>query len=128
MASACLLACIATCLACSKDAAEEPVADGKSIYARAGCGLCHGEKGRGDGPLVRAGSVESVDLGDPTAYRYSREVSDIATLIALGQTSGRGFMPPHAHLSESERRALAHFILELPLEAPRAPGEEEEMP
>ena len=110
---------------CSKRSELAEPVGGKELYARTGCGLCHGEDGRGDGPLVRAGRIASVDLGEASSYRYGRRVVSVMSVIEDGQTSGRGFMPPHAHLSDNERRELATFVLALSSEAGDVSSQEE---
>lgn len=84
--------------------------DGAALFARAGCAVCHGPSGRGDGPVVRAGSLEGVDLTALASYRYGTTREEIEQTILLGRRSERGAMPAHDFLSPGERRALAEHV------------------
>lgn len=114
---------LAGCAGASR--APDPDAAGAALYAGAGCGLCHGLQGRGDGPLAAAGRVQPVDLANAAAYRYGRAPDAVAAVIASGRSSERGVMPPHGHLTEREQHALAAYVLQLSQHAPGAPGTQE---
>ena len=83
------------------------------------CTPCHGDGGRGDGPLVLAGQIAAPpDFTQPATMSVAGEQAIFDTI-----TAGRieKMMPPWADaLTADERRALAQFVLELG-GAPNAP-------
>lgn len=104
-----------------------PSADaGRELYGEHGCASCHGRDGQGDGPVGRTIDPPPRDFRDAAAFRQGTDVAAIAQTLATGVTSrppGTGapdrahdhrlVMPRFDHLSESERRSLALFVISL---------------
>ena len=79
-----------------------------------GCALCHGKQGRGDGALAGKYNPRPTDLSDPEAFRGPHDTSALANVIRDGVgNKGMLTMPAYPHLSEKERRRIAHYIRSL---------------
>ena len=87
----------------------EPEISGRVLYATNGCGACHGQEGKGDGPIAKTLTPPPRD--EPAA---------IAKTIAEGLKRDGGQMQSYAFLTESERFRLAEYVLSL--RAPPAQG------
>lgn len=96
----------------------ESIKAGDDIFhdsAKAGCFVCHGTEGRGDGPLARAlrdkqgNPVLPRDLTQSWLYKGGNEAKHIFTRITTGIFfSG---MPSFAEkLTEAERWNVAHYV------------------
>lgn len=97
------------------------------LYAENGCASCHGQTGRGDGPIAGTLDPKPADFRDPHPFKSGIDVDAIAAIIAKGipadakalATGAQGpahhnqGMPPFAHLSLPERRSLALYVLSL---------------
>jgi mono/diheme cytochrome c family protein len=64
---------------------DDPLSAGRALFA-AQCASCHGNEGRGDGPM--AAMFRPADLSDPT-LQSARSDEDLANAI----TRGKGRMP-----------------------------------
>ncbi len=86
----------------SKEVADKVFADGKALY-QINCNHCHGEKGDGEGPMVKSG-----------AYTGAAVLSGLA--IQEGQMFysiyyGKGMMGAHASLlNKKEIWTLVHYV------------------
>jgi mono/diheme cytochrome c family protein len=82
---------------------EQNVSKGKVLYETF-CLVCHGEQGRGDGPLVPR-------IPNPPAYS-SKRVRDMAPgQIFHVITFGSGRMPPYAaQVSQDERWQIVRYV------------------
>lgn len=87
---------------------------GQELYQRHGCALCHGPKGRGDGPVSATLYPPARDLRDKTTYRIGATEEVIATTIEQGiLVFGGSGMTPFAHIPADERLELARYIVSL---------------
>jgi mono/diheme cytochrome c family protein len=79
------------------------VADGRALYETY-CLVCHGERGKGDGPL--AGKIPP-----PASYTSARVLSFPPGRLFHVVTFGSGRMPSYAaQLSESERWKVVSYV------------------
>lgn len=89
-------------------------ATGRELYLRHGCAVCHGDEGRGDGPMAPNLSPPPQDLHDPSTYRAGASAEEIASTIQKGLVVFQGSgMPAYAHIPEDERLELARYIVSL---------------
>ena len=92
--------------------AKNPVAraagvkDGKAVYDNS-CAVCHGAKGKGDGPGAAALNPKPRNLADQAIQGQT----DGELFWKISE--GRGVMPPWKHLSEKDRWSLVHHIRSL---------------
>jgi mono/diheme cytochrome c family protein len=87
---------------------EQTLADAEEIYT-ANCMLCHGEKGKGDGPGSQSLPVKPGDLTNPKFLSADTDGS-----IFWKITTGRAPMPPwKANLSDADRWKLVGYIRKL---------------
>ena len=78
---------------------------GRAIY-KAQCLVCHGEKGKGDGPAAAALTPRPANLSDPA--RMGRLSEDSLVLIV---TNGRGTMPGFGvNLTPERMREVVAYI------------------
>jgi len=89
------------------------IAAGAQAYRDNGCRMCHGEAGRGDGPLAVSLQPRPRDFADAAAFRNAHTIESIARTIATGVPSTPTPMPPYAHLEERTRLQLAAWIVSL---------------
>jgi S-disulfanyl-L-cysteine oxidoreductase SoxD len=85
-------------------ATPQSIARGAELY-RITCAVCHGEQGRGDGPVGRKFDPSPVDLSKP----YTQDQADGQLFFTL--TRGRVAMPFYRDaLSQSERWDVINYI------------------
>jgi high-affinity iron transporter len=113
-----LLLLAAASATCAPAAPLADPAEGRTLYAINGCPACHGDDGRGDGPLATVSMPRPRDFRDAAAFAGPRTVERIAEVIASGLTAMPNPMPAYGHLSEGDRRHLAAYVLSLG-DAPR---------
>lgn len=90
------------------------IRQGRQLYMSSGCSLCHGKQGRGDGALAGKYNPRPTDLSDPEAFRGPHDASTLANVIRDGVgNKGMLTMPAYPHLSEKDRRRIAHYIRSL---------------
>ena len=107
---------LASCVPASPLPPEMPAADitaGALAYRDNGCRMCHGEVGRGDGPIAASLQPPPRDFADAAAFKNPHTVEAIADTIATGVPSTPTPMPPYAHLDERTRLQLAAWIVSL---------------
>lgn len=86
---------------------------GRNLYAENGCASCHGQTGRGDGPIAKTLNPPPRNFADAAGYRFGRDEASIATTLARGLEKEGAKMPAFAHLNDEERRSLALFVISL---------------
>ncbi len=107
---------------CATPAAADEVAKGKAVYDGAGaCATCHGTGGAGDGPA--GGSLDPKPKSfidgafgiDTDGDGKTGTETDIYNVITNGaqKYGGSVFMVGRADISESDRKALAKYVLSL---------------
>ncbi len=108
--------------------AEASAERGRASYRAARCALCHGEEGRGDGPVTvtldRQWGLPAParDLTRGWTFKGGHEPADIYRRITGGMNGTP--MGPYADLlPEGERWDLAHFVASLDRE-PEPPGDD----
>lgn len=85
---------------------------GRDLYAANGCISCHGLNGHGDGPVAVTLNPPPRDFRAAAAFRTGLDERAIAQTIGTGIPNG-GSMPRYPHLSETQRRSLALYVLSL---------------
>lgn len=86
---------------------------GRVLYATNGCGACHGQEGKGDGPIAKTLKPPPRDFRDGAAFKNGVAPAAIAKTIAEGLTRDGGQMQSYAHLTENERIRLAEYVISL---------------
>lgn len=105
-----LVALAAGCAGESDDA-KGAVAQGKALFTRNGCAVCHGPDGRGDGQIATTLKPPPRDFRDPAAYKNGPSKAAIARTIQKGMPGTS--MPGYGHLSAEEREQIAAYIRSL---------------
>ncbi len=100
----------AGCAGESEDA-QSTVEQGKALFTRNGCAVCHGPDGRGDGQIAATLQPPARDFRDPAAYKNGPSEAAIARTIQKGMPGTS--MPGYAHLSAEERAQIAAYIRSL---------------
>ena len=110
-----LVTCAIATAAC--DPAARPAAGtaaaGRTLYGENGCASCHGPAGRGDGPVAKTLSIPPRDFKNVESFQNGRDEMSIAATLARGLDRNGAKMPAFNHLTETERRGLALFVLSL---------------
>jgi mono/diheme cytochrome c family protein len=101
--------------ACGGSTATPPEAElsGRVLYATNGCGACHGQEGKGDGPIAKTLTPPPRDFRDGASFKNGVEPAAIAKTIAEGLKRDGGQMQAYAFLTESERLRLAEYVISL---------------
>jgi high-affinity iron transporter len=86
---------------------------GRMLYATNGCGACHGQEGKGDGPIAKTLTPPPRDFRDGASFKNGVEPAAIAKTIAEGLKRDGGQMQAYAFLTESERLRLAEYVISL---------------
>jgi mono/diheme cytochrome c family protein len=87
------------------EATQDSVAKGQSIYKK-NCQMCHGEKGRGDGPAARNLKEKPFDF---TEKAKMEKLTDDEMFKVISK--GKDPMPPFERkLSETDRWHVINFI------------------
>ena len=105
-----LAALVAGCAGESDDATGA-VEQGKALFIRNGCAVCHGPDGRGDGQIAATLKPPPRDFRDPAAYKNGHSKAAIARTIQKGMPGTS--MPGYRHLSAEEREQIAAYIRSL---------------
>lgn len=86
---------------------------GYDLYQSQGCAVCHGKDGRGDGPAAASLGAKPRDFRSAEGFRGPRSVESIARVLIEGVPGSGGGMPAYPHLSETDRNAIAAYVLSL---------------
>lgn len=103
-------------LGCGKGSEQgeaDPVAQGRKLYIANGCNVCHGDQGRGDGPVARNLSPKPRDFADLPGYKRGPGLVQIEETIEKGLHTGQGIMPAFPNINPEDRRRLALFVQSL---------------
>lgn len=104
--------------------ARPSVNQGRKIYEENGCASCHGPDGHGDGPLASSLPARPTDLRDVSLFKrgatedaiakmLAEGISRVHTVPALHYTHHELLMPKFDHLTGTERRSLALYVISL---------------
>ena len=75
--------------------------------------MCHGNDGRGDGPVARNLSPKPRDFADLAGYKRGPGLTEIEETIEKGLNTGQGIMPAFPNVKPEDRRRLALFVQSL---------------
>jgi len=100
------------------------VTAGRELYETNGCVNCHGLFGKGDGPAGLALPTKPADLRDPSRFKKGSSEAAIARTLEEGiaiehympelkATHHMMAMPKFDHLTKTERRSIALYVLSL---------------
>lgn len=106
------VALLLSAAACSVERTPTAV-HGRNLYAENGCANCHGQAGKGDGPIAKTLNPPPRNFTDDAAYKFGRDEASIAATLARGIDKEGSKMPAFAHLNDEERRSLALFVITL---------------
>jgi mono/diheme cytochrome c family protein len=115
-----LLAALAT--SCAREAPT--VSQGRALYHANGCSSCHGPDGHGDGPLAPKLPASPIDFRNVSLFKRGTTENAIAetlaegvsmehTIPALHYTHHELLMPKFDHLTKTERRSIALYVISL---------------
>jgi mono/diheme cytochrome c family protein len=119
------LALLALILAgCSARPSPPSAAEGRSLYQANGCANCHGVDGHGDGPLTPKLPSRPIDLHYSSLFKRGADEDSINKTLLEGvvithsspelqQTHHMLVMPKFDHLTDTERRSIALYIISL---------------
>ena len=96
---------------CAGESDDGAVAQGKALFTRNGCAVCHGPDGRGDGQIAATLKPPPRDFRDPAAYKNGHSKAAIARTIQKGMPGTS--MPGYGHLSAEDREQIAAYIRSL---------------
>lgn len=108
----------------STGCARPSVTQGRELYQENGCASCHGFEGQGDGPLAPNLAAKPVDFRDVSQFKRGTSEDDIAktlaegiaivhTMPALKLTHHMLIMPQFNHLTKTQRRSIALYVISL---------------
>ncbi len=108
----------------SAGCAHPSVTEGRTLYQENGCGSCHGLEGHGDGPLAANLPARPIDFRDVSQFKRGASEDDIAktlaqgiaivhTMPALQVTHHMLVMPQFNHLTKTQRRSIALYVISL---------------
>jgi len=107
-------------LGCSRPSAAE----GRDLYQSNGCASCHGREGHGDGPLAPHLPAPPIDFRNVSLFKRGTTEAAIAktlsegisvdhTIPALRLTHHELLMPKFDHLTTTQRRSIALYLISL---------------
>ena len=104
---------VALAAGCAGESGDDKgaVEQGKALFTRNGCAVCHGPDGRGDGQIAATLKPPPRDFRDPAAYKNGHSKAAIARTIQKGMPGTS--MPGYPHLSAEEREQIAAYIRSL---------------
>ena len=91
---------------------DQFVQEGRALYIRYGCTICHGMEGGGNGPVSYTLKPPPRDFRDPGAYRIGRDVVTIAGTLRDGMPDSPS-MVPFPHIKDEERFKIAMYVASL---------------
>jgi mono/diheme cytochrome c family protein len=100
------------------------VTAGRELYETNGCANCHGRSGKGDGPAAATLPTKPADLRNPSRFKKGSSEAAIAKTLEVGieiehvmpgvnATHHMLAMPKFNHLTKTERRSIALYVLSL---------------
>ena len=92
-------------------ATPDRIARGKQIYERLQCGQCHGQQGRGDGPIAASLPIRPQNF-TRGVYKSGQRPEDILRTVLTG-LAGTPMAPFGAVLSLEEGWDLTHYVRSL---------------
>jgi mono/diheme cytochrome c family protein len=109
---------------CTRRPPVPSAAEGRSLYEANGCANCHGPQGHGDGPLVAKLPSRPIDLHYSSLFKRGADQDSIVKTLTEGvaithfapelqQTHHMLVMPKFDHLTETERRSIALYVISL---------------
>ena len=109
---------------CTSHAPPPSAVEGRSLYESTGCASCHGRTGAGDGPLAAKVPAKPIDLHVSALFKRGASVDEIARTLGEGiaidhsnpelhRTHHELVMPKFDHLTETERRSIALYVISL---------------
>ena len=104
--------------------ARPSVGQGRALYQENGCSSCHGPDGHGDGPLAHNLPAKPIDFRDVSQFKRGTSEDDIAKTLAEGisivhsipelhHTHHELLMPQFDHLTKTQRRSIALYVISL---------------
>ncbi len=108
----------------SAGCARPSVTEGRDLYQENGCASCHGPEGHGDGRLAGSLAAKPADFRDVSQFKHGTSEDDIAktlatgiaivhTMPALKLTHHMLVMPQFNHLTKTQRRSIALYVISL---------------
>lgn len=107
---------LALAFGCGKGAEQDeadPVAQGRKLFIANGCNVCHGNEGRGDGPVALNLKPRPRDFADLPGYKRGPGLAEIEETIEKGLNTGQGIMPAFPNINAEDRRRVALFVQSL---------------
>ena len=101
---------------------DQFVQEGRALYIRYGCTICHGMEGGGNGPVSYTLKPPPRDFRDPGAYRIGRDVVTIAGTLRDGMPDSPS-MVPFPHIKDEERFKIAMYVASLQPDFEGSPAE-----
>jgi mono/diheme cytochrome c family protein len=100
------------------------VSQGRALYNANGCASCHGQDGHGDGPMAPRLPASPIDFRNVSLFKRGTTEGAIAKTLAEGistehttpalhETHHELLMPKFDHLTETERRSIALYVISL---------------
>lgn len=97
---------------------------GRQLYTENGCASCHGPSGHGDGPSAATLPARPIDFRNVSQFKrgaseaaiaqtLAEGVSIVHTLPQLHVTHHQLLMPKFDHLTETERRSIALYVISM---------------
>ena len=97
---------------------------GRQLYAENGCASCHGPSGHGDGPSAATLPARPIDFRNVSQFKRGTSEAAIAQTLAEGVsivhtlpqfhiTHHQLLMPKFDHLTETERRSIALYVISM---------------
>jgi len=104
--------------------ARPSITEGSALYQENGCAGCHGPDGHGDGPLAPNLPAKPIDFRDVSQFKRGASENDIAKTLAEGvsivhsipalhHTHHELLMPQFDHLTKTQRRSIALYVISL---------------
>jgi mono/diheme cytochrome c family protein len=121
-------------VACAPAAPVPSVDEGRSLYKANGCASCHGPDGHGEGPLVAKLPSKPIDLHYSSLFKRGADEDGIVKTLKEGvaithsapelqQTHHMLIMPKFDHLTETERRSIALYVISFRDDADQEKGQ-----